>query len=100
MIKLCVQILFLVLMTNIVNAQDVDIVSIDSKFDSLNRIIKIWKPDTYNSEKPTQVIFVFDADYLFNIVTANIEFYSKAPMDKMPQTLVVGVYYKNISDRM
>ncbi|MES2544551.1 MAG: hypothetical protein V4548_06680 [Bacteroidota bacterium] len=86
--------------TQMVNSQIIKTFDINSKFLGGKRTIKIWKPQNFKSEEATQIIYVFDPLWLFNSVCATVESYSNYKIDKIPQTIVVGVYYKNLDDRM
>ncbi|SFU59381.1 hypothetical protein SAMN05216480_10910 [Pustulibacterium marinum] len=58
------------------------------------RTLKIYKPVNYTEEKVYPLIIVFDADYLFEPLVANINYYSY--WLEMPEAIIVGVNQKGI----
>lgn len=65
---------------------------IDSKFLNDTRKVKIGLPSNYLKDKPTQVIYVFDANEYFHFVNGLVISISEKSKDLMPQTIVVGVF--------
>lgn len=72
------------------NAQ-VEYESIDSQKLGESRDIKIQLPRGYeeNIDKNYPLIIVFDGDYMFELVTGNVDYYSY--WEDMPEAIVVGV---------
>lgn len=54
-----------------------------------SRNIKISIPKNYTEEKVYPLILVLDADYLFDAVVANVNYYSF--WEEMPEAIIVGV---------
>jgi len=63
------------------------------------RIIKIYLPDSYDSEKENTypVAFLFDAEFLFDIYVANSKLF--ASRDKAPEQIVVGIFQNQNEER-
>ncbi len=63
------------------------------------RIIKIYLPDSYDSEKENTypVAFLFDAEFLFDIYVANSKLF--ALRDKAPEQIVVGIFQNQNEER-
>ena len=82
--------LLLVLLTSFVNAQVV-YETVPSLNLSEPRQVKIQLPRNYesNKDKDYPVIVVLDADYLFEPVAGNVDYYSY--WEDMPQAIVVGI---------
>lgn len=53
------------------------------------RDVSYYFPEDYSDEKTYPLIVVLDAEYLFDLVVANVKFQSK--FDRMPEAIVVGV---------
>ena len=72
-------------------------------FNSINlnteRIIKIYIPDSYDTDKETTypVAVVLDAEYLFDIYVANSKLF--ATRDKAPEQIVVGIFQNQNEER-
>ncbi|HZH70011.1 MAG TPA: alpha/beta hydrolase-fold protein [Flavobacteriaceae bacterium] len=64
---------------------------IESQILNETRKIKIQLPRNYtsNTEKVYPIILVFDADYLFEPVAGNVDYYSY--WEEMPEAVVVGI---------
>ena len=60
------------------------------------REISIFAPENYTDEKSYPLIVVLDADYLFDIVVANVKFYTY--WNEMPETIVVGIHQEETRD--
>lgn len=54
------------------------------------RDVSYYFPEDYDEEKKYPLILVLDADYLFDLVVANVKFYSDN--NRMPQAIIVGVH--------
>ncbi|WP_375325691.1 alpha/beta hydrolase [Flagellimonas sp. GZD32] len=54
------------------------------------RDVSYYFPEDYSDDKLYPLIIVLDADYLFDLVVANVKFQSK--LDRMPEAIVVGVH--------
>ena len=54
------------------------------------RDVSYYIPEDYSEDKKYPLIVVLDADYLFDLVVANANFYSKHI--RMPQAIIVGVH--------
>ena len=73
------------------------------KFDSFEldseRTIKIYLPDSYESDKENTypVAFLFDAEFLFDIYVANSKLF--ASRDKAPEQIVVGIFQNQNEER-
>ncbi|MEZ7494775.1 alpha/beta hydrolase-fold protein [Leeuwenhoekiella aequorea] len=82
--------LLLILFTSFVNAQ-VIYETVPSLNFSEPRQVKIQLPRNYesNKDKDYPVIVVLDADYLFEPVAGNVDYYSY--WEDMPQAIVVGI---------
>ncbi len=55
------------------------------------RSISIHTPENYSDEKTYPLIVVLDADYLFDIVVANVKFYTY--WKEMPEAIVIGIHH-------
>lgn len=53
------------------------------------RDVSYYFPEDYSEEKVYPLIVVLDAEYLFDLVVANVKFQSR--FDRMPQAIVVGI---------
>ncbi|KAB7528402.1 esterase [Flagellimonas olearia] len=53
------------------------------------RNVSYYFPEDYTEEKKYPLIVVLDAEYLFDLVVANIKFQSR--LGRMPQAIVVGI---------
>lgn len=53
------------------------------------RDVSYYFPEDYTEEKKYPLIVVLDAEYLFDLVVANVKFQSR--LGRMPQAIVVGV---------
>lgn len=53
------------------------------------RDVSYYFPENYTEDKSYPLIVVLDAEYLFDLVVANVKFQSK--FDRMPESIVVGV---------
>lgn len=64
---------------------------IESKILNDTRRVKIQLPRDYNANKDKvyPIVFVFDADYLFEPVAGNVDYYSY--WEEMPEAIVVGI---------
>lgn len=64
-----------------------------------SRKLKIQLPRNYdaNTEKVYPIVLVFDADYLFEPVAGNVDYYSY--WEEMPEAIVVGVMQGGSRDR-
>lgn len=89
--------LLLLLFSSFLNAQ-VLYETVPSTNLSESRQVKIQLPRNYetNKEKNYPVIVVLDADYLFEPVAGNVDYYSY--WEDMPQAIVVGVMQPNRMD--
>ncbi len=54
------------------------------------RDVSYYFPEDYTEEKSYPLIVVLDADYLFDLVVANVKFQSR--LDRMPEAIVVGIH--------
>ncbi|WP_343488175.1 alpha/beta hydrolase-fold protein [Allomuricauda sp. d1] len=54
------------------------------------RDVSYYFPEDYSEEKKYPLIVVLDADYLFDLVVANVKFYSGN--NRMPQSIIVGIH--------
>ncbi|WP_285651240.1 alpha/beta hydrolase [Allomuricauda sp. NBRC 101325] len=54
------------------------------------RDVSYYFPENYSDEKLYPLIIVLDADYLFDLVVANVKFQSN--LDRMPEAIVVGIH--------
>lgn len=54
------------------------------------RDVSYYFPENYSEEKKYPLIVVLDADYLFDLVVANVKFYSN--YNRMPQSIIVGIH--------
>lgn len=63
------------------------------------RILKIYLPDSYKTEKQNTypVTIIFDAEYLFDIYVANAKLF--ALRDKAPEQIIVGIYQNQNKER-
>ncbi|MCK5679089.1 MAG: hypothetical protein KAH72_11525 [Flavobacteriaceae bacterium] len=63
------------------------------------RTIKIYLPDSYESDKENTypVAFLFDAEFLFDIYVANSKLF--ASRDKAPEQIVIGVFQNQNEER-
>lgn len=63
------------------------------------RILKIYLPDSYETEKDNTypVAIVFDAEFLFDIYVANAKLF--AARDKAPEQIVVGIFQNQNDER-
>jgi predicted alpha/beta superfamily hydrolase len=66
--------------------------SISSSFKE-DRNFRVWLPEDYDDEQKYGVIYVLDADYLFDIVVANVSFFCE--FEFIPPVIIVAVDYKN-----
>ncbi|MGO4913448.1 alpha/beta hydrolase [Leeuwenhoekiella sp. W20_SRS_FM14] len=89
--------LLLLLFSSFLNAQ-VLYETVPSTNLSESRQVKIQLPRNYetNKDKNYPVIVVLDADYLFEPVSGNVDYYSY--WEDMPQAIVVGVMQPNRMD--
>ncbi|MFI8377606.1 alpha/beta hydrolase [Leeuwenhoekiella sp. NPDC079379] len=89
--------LLLLLFSSFLNAQ-VLYETIPSTNFSESRQVKIQLPRNYetNKDKNYPVIIVLDADYLFEPIAGNVDYYSY--WEDMPQAIVVGVMQPNRMD--
>lgn len=53
------------------------------------RDVSYYFPEDYSEDKVYPLIVVLDAEYLFDLVVANVKFQSR--LDRMPQAIVVGI---------
>ncbi|WP_224484132.1 alpha/beta hydrolase [Robertkochia aurantiaca] len=56
------------------------------------RKIHIYTPEDYDQEKEYPLLVVLDGDVLFDLVTANVKYYTG--LDEMPGSIVVGIEQK------
>jgi len=63
------------------------------------RILKIYLPDSYETEKDNTypVAIVLDAEYLFDIYVANAKLF--AARDKAPEQIVIGIFQNQNEER-
>lgn len=61
------------------------------------RLVKIWLPEVSEKDSITNVLYVFDADYCFDIALVNVRYLCMTGY--LPPTAVVGVYYSKTGDR-
>lgn len=61
------------------------------------RKVKVWKSDVGTYAPITNVVYVFDAKYYFDIVVSNIAY--GCSLGIIPPSAVVGVYYREDDDR-
>lgn len=63
------------------------------------RILKIYLPDSYETEKDNTypVAIVFDAEFLFDIYVANAKLFTAR--DKAPEQIVVGIFQNQNDER-
>jgi predicted alpha/beta superfamily hydrolase len=54
------------------------------------RDVSYYFPEDYSDDKLYPLIVVLDADYLFDLVVANVKFQSR--LDRMPEAIVVGIH--------
>ncbi|MFI2741407.1 alpha/beta hydrolase [Zhouia sp. PK063] len=54
-----------------------------------DRSIQIYAPKDIDSKKSYSLIVVLDGDYMFDLVTANVKFFTYK--QEMPETIVVGI---------
>ncbi len=81
--------LILLISTTITNAQVV-YEEVNSSILGESRQIKIQLPRNYEeSDKKYPIVFVMDADYLFEIVAGNVDYYSY--WEDIPESIVVGI---------
>ena len=83
--------LILILATTGLKAQNVVVKKFKSNYLGTERILKIYIPDSYESEKTRHypVAVVLDAEYLFDIYVANAKLF--ALRDEAPEQIIVGV---------
>ncbi len=63
------------------------------------RILKIYLPDSYETEKENTypVVVIFDAEFLFDVYVANAKLF--AARDKAPEQIVVGILQNQNEER-
>ncbi|BDW92133.1 histidine kinase [Flagellimonas marinaquae] len=54
------------------------------------RDVSYYFPEDYSDDELYPLIVVLDADYLFDLVVANVKFQSR--LDRMPEAIVVGIH--------
>lgn len=54
------------------------------------RDVSYYFPEDYSEEKKYPLLVVLDADYLFDLVVANVKFYSNN--NRMPQSIIIGIH--------
>ncbi|MFT5821951.1 MAG: putative alpha/beta superfamily hydrolase [Crocinitomix sp.] len=92
--------LYIGFVSNVVAAQNVIIDSLFFEETQSYRTYKVWVPAEYDTSKTYQTIYCFDADFLFNILSANVEIYADAFIGKMPPTILVGIFFDQRNDDM
>jgi predicted alpha/beta superfamily hydrolase len=85
-----------IVLNSFIYAQDdcntqIEYIEVESEILNTKRQLKIQKPRNYdaNPDKTYPLIFVFDADYLFEPVAGNVDFLSH--WDEIPEAFVIGV---------
>lgn len=93
--------LFFILTINLINSQSLDSLNIlrihdtiSSKYLNEERTLEIQLPRSYSTlEKEYPLVIVFDGDYMFNLVSGNIDYLSF--WGDIPEHIVVGINQKN-----
>lgn len=93
--------LFFILTINLINSQSLDSLNIlrihdtiSSKYLNEERTFEIQLPRSYSTlEKEYPLVIVFDGDYMFNLVSGNIDYLSF--WGDIPEHIVVGINQKN-----
>lgn len=71
------------------------------EFDSFKlnekRKVSLFVPENYSKDKKYPLVVVLDADYLFDVVVANTQYYSY--FDEMPESIVVGIHSSKQTSR-
>ncbi|MCK5638273.1 MAG: hypothetical protein KAH67_06140, partial [Flavobacteriaceae bacterium] len=73
--------------------------SFNSTLLNSERTLKIYLPDSYGTEEENTypVAVIFDAEYLFDIYTANAKLF--AAREKAPEQIVIGVFQNQDDER-
>ena len=85
------KIIFLFLFTGLISFSQAKYHNISSNILGEDRELKILLPRGYSEDddKAYPVIYVFDGDYLFEVVAGNVDYY--AYWEDIPESIVVGV---------
>ena len=85
------KIIFFPLFTGLISFSQAKYHNISSNILGEDRELKILLPRSYSEDddKAYPVIYVFDGDYLFEVVAGNVDYY--AYWEDIPESIVVGV---------
>jgi predicted alpha/beta superfamily hydrolase len=91
--------LLLLIPFSIFSQDNITIKEFNSSLLNTERIIKIYIPDSYETEKDRNypVSIIFDADYLFDIYVANSKLF--ASTDEAPEQIIVGIMQNQRKER-
>lgn len=92
-------ILFIFIPLSIFSQENITFKKFKSALLNSERIIKIYVPDSYKTEKEKNypVAVIFDADYLFDIYVANAKLF--ASTDEAPEQIIVGIIQNQNKER-
>ncbi len=95
--KIVLLLLFLPL--SIFSQENITFKKFNSSLLGTERIIKIYVPDSYDTEKDRNypVAVIFDADYLFDLYVSNAKLF--ASTDEAPEQIVVGILQNQNKER-
>ncbi|RUA12402.1 MAG: hypothetical protein DSY82_01380 [Flavobacteriia bacterium] len=84
---------------SIFSQDNITIKNFNSALLNTERIIKIYVPDSYETEKEKNypVAVILDADYLFDIYVANAKLF--ASTDEAPEQIIVGIIQNQHKER-
>lgn len=82
----------LIWFSNTLSALHIDTLSIASAHLGEERKVAVWLPDDYDSTQHYNVVYVLDADWMFDLTWPVVNYYSAPWVGGQPRSIVVGVY--------
>ncbi len=81
-------------------AQSIDSFQLKSAFIKDSRLIKVWTPKDYSKDKKYTVVYTLDASLIFDITCSDVNYLSSKDVGAIPNTIVVGVFFKDRNEDM
>ncbi|MEM6802262.1 MAG: alpha/beta hydrolase-fold protein, partial [Bacteroidota bacterium] len=81
-------------------AQQIDSITYASTHLGEERLVTVWKPADYSPDKKYSVIYTFDAEWMFGLLTGMVAYYSGEGLEKIPPSIVVGIHFKDRNEDM